>query len=588
MTNFNTNKALWDISKNPQEPLPIDINSVYEQDIDFINSDFTDWTWDPANLFKSPFSASITNTTSNNPKQIVLAFNRTVKALQIWFGENNGWDFSNLKVSLLGSWWVQRALYDWSANNTKNTSVNVEFENELFNSLMIEFFTTDTVSLSNITIQKAMYETAQIEGRTPSWEFTNFSATERWNFKVAVEEYWDTPSIDAFARLRVSENFTIFDSKQLHDKQPLFWDEELWWSATSVHVPADAATIMSVTASASDYVIRQTKQRHNYQPWKSQLLFMTFFCPQTTWTTKRIWCFDWTGVNNLDPNNWIFFETDWTISWNIAKNWTVTETVTQDNWNIDKLDWDWISWITYNPASVQILVIDYEWLGVWRVRVWFVIDGLIRYVHYFNHANNPTFTSVYMSTPNLPIRYDITSDWTWACQLAHICSTVISEWWVEQTWILRSVDTWSTNLDADVADTIYAVKWIRLKALYKDVTVLPEFFSMINEAGDDFRWSLCLNPTIAWTFTYSDLANSAVQEATWVTANTVSDEWLVIDSWYAVSGAFWSGWWSDRKFVTSLRIGTQIDWTADEVVLCVTPLTWWANIQWSLTFRELL
>jgi hypothetical protein len=32
----------------------------------------------------------------------------------------------------------------------------------------------------------------------------------------------DSPRIDAFNRIRVSEPLTIFDSKQLIDKQPLF------------------------------------------------------------------------------------------------------------------------------------------------------------------------------------------------------------------------------------------------------------------------------------------------------------------------------------------------------------------------------
>ena len=147
-----------------QYPLSVDSNSVYVQDIDFDNSDFTDWTGDPENLFKSPFSASIVNSTSDNPKQIILAFKRTVNALQIGFGENNGGDFSNLKVSLLGSGGATRSVFDESTDDTDLTSRNSEFENELFNSLLIEFYTADTVSLSNITIQRAAYNTVQIQG----------------------------------------------------------------------------------------------------------------------------------------------------------------------------------------------------------------------------------------------------------------------------------------------------------------------------------------------------------------------------------------------------------------------------------------
>lgn len=36
----------------------------------------------------------------------------------------------------------------------------------------------------------------------------------------------DPTNLDAFARLRVSNPQTIFDSKQIYDTQPLFWDNQ--------------------------------------------------------------------------------------------------------------------------------------------------------------------------------------------------------------------------------------------------------------------------------------------------------------------------------------------------------------------------
>lgn len=151
-------------SADVQEPLPNGVDSVYEQDVDFTNSDFSDWAGDETQLFRSPFSTSISNGTADNPKQIVVAFERTTKAMQIGLGENNGGDFSNVKISLLGSGGATRSIYDDSANNTKLTSLNAEFEAELFNSLLIEFYTSDPVALSNITIRKASYVTSQIQG----------------------------------------------------------------------------------------------------------------------------------------------------------------------------------------------------------------------------------------------------------------------------------------------------------------------------------------------------------------------------------------------------------------------------------------
>ena len=43
----------------------------------------------------------------------------------------------------------------------------------------------------------------------------------------------NSPSVDAFGRFRVSAPDTLFDSKQIFDNQPLFWDESLEAEAAS-------------------------------------------------------------------------------------------------------------------------------------------------------------------------------------------------------------------------------------------------------------------------------------------------------------------------------------------------------------------
>jgi hypothetical protein len=425
---------------------------------------------------------------------------------------------------------------------------------------------------------------AVITGENPQGEFQNVQVSDNGNFKVNIAEFGDTPSIDAFGRLRVAEPFTLFDSKQLHDKQPLFWDEEIGGVGTSTHNPINASVEMAVTASSSDYVIRQTKQRFNYQPGKSQLAFLTFYAPPSGNSVKRIGLFDGTGVDYMTPNNGIFFEIDGTISVNIAKNGVVTESVAQANWNVDKLNGSGSSGKTLDLNAPQILVIDYEWLGVGRVRIGFVIDGLVYYVHYFNHANDSAFDSVYMSTPNLPLRYDIQGNGDGVDQLDHICSTVISEGGLEKTGILRSADTNAVHVDATSVDTTYAIVGVRLKESYKDVTILPESLSVINENNDAFRWSLCLNPTIAGTFTYSDLTSSAVQTARGADTNTVSDEGIVIASGYASVDTQTA----NQQLQTALILGSMIDGDRDQLVLCVTPLSAGADIHASLSFRELI
>ena len=424
---------------------------------------------------------------------------------------------------------------------------------------------------------------AVMTGEDPTDTFVNFQATRNGNFRVAIEEYGDTPAIDAFSRLRISEPFTLFDSKQLHDKQPLFWDEELGGSATSVHAPVDATTTLTVTASASDYAIRQTKQRFNYQPGKSQLAFITFRSPQVSGLTKRIGMFDGTGTNNLTPNNGIFFECDGDLSWNIAKAGTTEETVTQSNWNVDPLDGTGPSGRVLDMEATQIAIIDYEWLGVGRVRVGFVIDGLVYYCHNFNHSNDSSFSSVYMSTPNLPVRYDVQSDGTNGGVLDHICSSVISEGGQQKTGILRSVEN-NDGFVTGYGTNKYALIGIRLKSTHQDITVIPEGLGMVIGTNDSFKWELHLNPVVAGTFTYADLSNSSLQTAKGSISNTITTDGFVI----ARGGGSTTTRTAESELKTALRIGSTIGGVSDELVLVIRPfsanLSVWADFE----FRELL
>ena len=437
---------------------------------------------------------------------------------------------------------------------------------------------------------------AVIAGKTPQGIFTNFQATRRGNFKVAVEEYGDTPAVDAFSRLRVSNPYTLFDSKQLHDKSPLFWDESLGGAASSTHSTIDARTRLEVTANAADFAIRQTKMRFNYQPAKGQLVFMTLKNEHVAGLTKRIGMFDGTGTNNLTPNNGIFYETNNGVSWNIAKNGTVTEHFTQANWNCDTMDGSGDegnpSGILLDTAAPAILVLDFEWLGVGRVRVGFVINGLIYYVHKFNHANISAFNSVYMSTPNLPLRYDIQTDGTAAGFIDHICSSVMSEGGQQDNGVIRYASTAGTHIDANTENTIYALIGIRLKAAYKDISLkLLNAAVQLQTGSHKVEWILKLNPTIAGTFTYADQTDSAAQIARGATVNTVTGGYDIaggfIESGGAQSGNSGSG---GRGIENAVLLGSKIDGTMDTIVLCARPIGGSANvdIEASINWRELL
>lgn len=563
-------------------PMPVNSGQLYQSDINIEYSNMYNFSGSPIDISKDRWTPIVDNT-ANNPKYLLLEFERPIQTAIVGITTEQG-NFSNtvIKYGLTTS--PSFTLIDESADSTLKTLLIAPSTPITLTRLEFEFHTSNPVTLTGINLGKSNNTIAQIQGIDPDGELLTVGTSRIGNLNVSVQEYGDTPSIDAFDRLRVSEPYTIFDSKQLYDKQPLFYDERLGGSATSTHSTINAAVTMAVTASASDYAIRQTKQRFNYQPGKGQMILMTFHAEEETGVTKRIGLFDGTGTNFLTPNNGVFLEINGTdISWNIAKNGSTTETIDRADWNYDKLDGEGPSGLTLDINGTEIAIIDFEWLGVGRVRVGFVIGGLIRYVHYFNHSNQSIFTSVYMSTPNLPIRYDIQSDGTGAGTIDHICSTIMSEGGLEETGISRSIDTENVHVDANLADTPYVILGLRLKTTHLDLTILPEYISMISETNDDFRWSLLLNPTFNGALTWSDISNSGCQWSRGATANDITSQGTKLDSGYSKSASS-----IDRRITTSLRIGSNIDLTRDILILAGTPLASNADLQASLTFRELL
>lgn len=392
------------------------------------------------------------------------------------------------------------------------------------------------------------------------------------------------PAADAFGRLRVSNPQTLFDSKQLHDKGSLWWDESITQGstatrATSTHSTANAEVSMYVGGNG-DIVIRQTKQRFNYQPGKSQMVALTGLLPTGTGVTARVGAFD--------ANNGLFFQVSGSTLSVVKRKATNDTAVAQSAWNLDKLDGSGPSGLAIDLTKTQIFVIDYEWLGVGRVRFGVYVEGRPVYCHEFTHTND--ITSVYMATPNLPIRYELRTT-SAAATMSHICSTVVSEGGHQAFGTLRAAGTGGTHLDANTADTIYALLGIRLKTTHLDASVKPEALSVIAETGTDFEWMLGVNPTVAASsvFTYADQPNSPVQMAKGVTANTISSSttFTAIMAGGFVKNSVQSGG-TNLTLNSPLSLGSKIDGTRDQFVLAVRPLAANADIQGTLTWREQL
>lgn len=398
----------------------------------------------------------------------------------------------------------------------------------------------------------------------------------------------DTASVDAFGRLRISEPRTLFDSKQIFDNQPLFWDESLESGAgiTSSHNVSEASTVITSTVSTAGVFTRQTFMRFNYQPGKSQQILITGILDRSgggTGVERRIGMFD--------DDNGLFFEDDaGTIGVTRRTNVTgtpVDNTVTQANWNIDPMDGKGPSKVAIDWTKTQIFGIDFEWLGVGRVRMFLVIDGNVYPVHQFLNTN--VLTKVYMSTPNLPLRYQmVTTAASPASTMECICSSVISEGGAQRTGVLRYVSTEGTHIDANTADTAYAILGIRLKTANLGAVILIERVSIVNGANGDYEWFLALNPTLANAITFADQTNSSVQTGPGNAGNPSNS---TVTGGTLLDGSFVKGSVSSGSIAETVQnavyLGSTISGTPDEIYLCVRPLAANADIDGSITWREL-
>ena len=319
----------------------------------------------------------------------------------------------------------------------------------------------------------------------------------------------DNGTFDAFYRQRFTQPETIFDSKQIVDKQPLFWDDQLLSGSggSSTYNTNQASTTLSVAASTAAVRIRQTFRRFNYQPGKSQLFIQTGIFGAAATGIKR-------KAGLFDAQNGVFFDQQSDGMGVTIRTYTsgsaVDTRVLQSNWNIDKLDGSGTSGITLDFTKTLIWFADFEWLGVGSVRFGFFINGRPYYCHKVNNANVNTL--VYMSNPNLPLRYEIENTGTGgAVGFTHICSTVISEGGLKETGYGFGINRGIAPLVTLNNTSIYPLFAIRLNSSYLASTIKLLSMGINCTSTATYNWYLMLNPTVTGTaLSFTQITNSSI------------------------------------------------------------------------------
>lgn len=372
--------------------------------------------------------------------------------------------------------------------------------------------------------------------------------------------------IDGFGRLRVSEVTTQIDIKQIHDNLPLLVDEVINGTGASNHSTTTASTTIS-TSATSDYVIRQTKQRFNYQSGKSMLIFMTGsgFNAETN-VTKRFGYFSSsTGAPYNTSFDGIFVENDGSdVYLKVYRSGTEINSTIQSSWD-DPLDGSGASGVTMDWSKNFIYMMDFEWLGTGAVRHYFIIGSDIHLVHTHKHAN--VIDDVYMSTPNQPLRWEIRQSGAGSGSFKTICASVNSEGSKNEVGIQRAFSNGVTSVGLASTSNTYPVLAIRLNSAKTDSLIQIKNIDLLETAGKNVYWTLQVNPTLSAPLSYSSLTNSAIQGAVGDGVITVSSDGTIIDGGYLNAKGD-----KGETLENVLRIGSDIDGTVDELVLCMRPL----------------
>lgn len=374
-------------------------------------------------------------------------------------------------------------------------------------------------------------------------------------------------SYDAFSRLRVSEPYTLFDSKLLYDKQPLLWDElEVSGSGTSCDYSSNEAMVsLNVSDNVPGKVVRQTFARFNYQPGKSQLVMISGIIGGNNIDIVKC-------IGQFDDNNGIFFKSNQDDYYIVKRSSTsgspIDLEIPQSEWNKNKLDIHSALTVDFNKA--QVFYVNYEWLGLGDISCGLVIGNKMIELHQFRHANKSTLVS--MSKPNLPIRYEIENLGSGQeDSIKAVCSTVISEGGQANSGYIYAIDRGSLPISISVSSILYPVISIRLKSGRESANVFIENINII--ATDNnviFRWGLYLNPTFSGTaLTYVDSYTKNFEYCSTSLNTTSISGGILLQSGYGIG--------TDVSINTSslaakLSLGTYINGTPNVIVLAIQRL----------------
>ena len=404
----------------------------------------------------------------------------------------------------------------------------------------------------------------------------------------------DSPSIDAFARLRVSNPKTQFDSKLIFSGSlSNYWSIRTWDNATSSFTPYDSKTLLFVGTESGSRVVEQTKQQFIYEPGKSLLIVMTgLFCNCSEGIEKYM-------IYGNDTHGLGFCQSG--SSFGVIKRDRIDETtvtttfISQSEWNLDKFDGTGPSGKTHNAEYAQIYFVDMEWLGVGRVRYGIFQGGIPYYVHQLHHINE--LTTTYMGNPNLPIRYEIVNriGSSTTSSMRHICCSVVSEGGSDSLGVIRAIDMAATPFTIGGNDHCAVLALRNTTGSNFDAyrgnasQIRPLGVSVMPTGNTPTRWAILLNPTIptSASFAWIPVGGFGAEYAVGAAAREITEEGSILASGYIPAGTNQAKSAENINLDPFFAIGEDLFGNRDVIVLAVWNLSGTTTpIYASMNYRE--
>lgn len=378
--------------------------------------------------------------------------------------------------------------------------------------------------------------------------------------------YSDSTDLDAFGRLRTSGVTSLLEYKHVYDNLPLVVDQVVSGTgATASFDKPNAQVIMTVTGT-NDYIIRQSKSRGIYQPGKGQLVEASFgnFQLETN-VIKRVGYFQGaTGAPYNSGFDGFFLESNGSTGvisfqiWHAGANVLNSPTA---SWSTSDYDVSLVDW-----SKTQLMIADFQWLGVGRIRFGLVIDGLTKVFVTRASVNNDT--TVYMQAPNQPIRYEIRSAGSGGT-FNMICSQISLEGTVNNLQKSIFLDNFTARTIASSASK-YPLLGYRVNSGYGGANLTLSDIQTINVTNAtkaDFLVTIEVNPVLSSTPTFTNIPNSPIDYAVGTGAQTVTTSGYRLAGFLGSGGSVQVDSFEFKDNV--LRPGFNVDGTQDQIWICV-------------------